>query len=92
MYVNLLLVPVCPEDPFSDCITFDLTIDDITYETRATVLEGGQRLLLSETGMNSLIDALLAEQAIHIQVGMHSCNVNPHGFGQAYEAVMRRSM
>ncbi len=92
MYVNLLLVPVCPEDPFSDWIIFDLTIDGITHETRATVLEGGQRLLLNETNMNTLIEALLAEQTIHIHVSMHSADINPSGFAQAYETVLRAPM
>ena len=92
MYVNLLLVPVCPEDPCSDCMDFDITIEGIRYAGRACVLEGGQRLLLDEASMNRVIDALLAEECVQLRVGMHFAEVTPNCFGRSYEAVMRFSL
>lgn len=88
MYLNLLLVPVCPEELFSDCLAFDVTIDGIPLRAHATVLEGGQRLLLDEQTMNRFIEAFLLAQTIHIRVGMHSGDVCSEGFKNAYEAIM----
>ncbi len=90
MYVNLLLLPLCPDEASSGYFTFDLTIDGLPYQAKATILAGGQRLLFDEASMNQLINAFLADKAVYIQAGMHGTEVCPHGFAQAYNAIMTK--
>ncbi len=92
MYLNLLMLPMCPEDLYSDCINFDVTIDSVLYQAKATVLEGGQRLLLDQPSMNRLIDAWLARQTVHINAGLHAGDISPTQFARCYEAIMQFPM
>lgn len=89
MYVNLLSFQVkpCQEDPTLTAIKiqFEDEEPEILYPS---VLQGGQRLLLSGGDADRLIQALLEGTSFLIIVGRNRLEVIPDNFSEAYEALL----
>jgi hypothetical protein len=84
MYVNTLLLPFPCGSHDSEKVHLNYLIDNIWYTTETDRLQGGQRLLLSETSTQQIIEALLESKSIQMIVGRYDVVIVSTRFPQLY--------
>lgn len=61
------------------------------YICKGTLLEGGQKILLSEHDTLKLIDLLKESKELFIETGGFKCHVDSSGFKSKYNSLLRAS-
>lgn len=79
VYLNVYGCPLY-YDPNNKQIAVQLTVDNETSMIEAVVLDGGQRVLLSEAGRELILLALLENKILDIQLQHYKASIDPFGF------------
>lgn len=89
MYLNLFLCPLQNGSGEQVAIKYGVT-DSIEKESHAYLLEGGQRLLVSEKAACEIISFLLEGQTIFLEVGAYRMTLPPSNFPFVWEKLIRQ--
>lgn len=89
MYVNLLFLraPSWPEDPTRTTLTIQFEEQE-PWIIHPYLLEGGQRMLLSEDIADFLIQSLCDGHSFNIQIGRSQIHVVPNQFIKLYKELL----
>jgi len=88
LYLNLLVVPVCPDA--SGKFEFHYEIDGNNYTAAASVMRGGQRLLVDEESADMIINTFLNGQAVTFKFSMYNQTITSDKFLPCYQKLQSR--
>lgn len=80
--INVYAIPLKPESDGKTKVT--LTLDGTSTSYTATVLEGGQRIVLPSDAEQKLINALFQKKPLVLATGRYSTEVNYEGFEEPF--------
>jgi hypothetical protein len=81
MYVNTFSRPLAAcSGPFP----LSVTVDNISTTFSAELLQGGQRLLLSDEARDYIVSALLQQQCVTLTVGPYQATFSPTRFAKYF--------
>lgn len=93
MYLNILFLKAlpCSEDFTRTKVTIDFTEEE-TFYIYPQILEGGQRLLISQEDSDYLIQALVEDRSFTIKIGRYQTTIVPAAFSKVYKELMNLSI
>jgi len=86
LYLNIHGFPLA----CGDIQTVEAITRGQTLTIQAYLFEGGQRLLLEETGAQAIIQALYEGQTVTIRVGNYSKEFEPDNFPELYSDILEQ--
>ncbi len=84
MYINVFsleIAPVILDPPQAELV---ITIEESEYKYLADILQGGQRLLLTDEARDLIIDTLQSNQIVILKAGRYKAAIQPENFSSLY--------
>lgn len=89
MYINIYSVKIAPDCEYPEYAKLSVVIDGQKYEMYARLLEGNQRILLSDDDAEKIICALMNGFDVEISVGRYCSVIPANGFSETYSRLKR---
>lgn len=89
MHLNVHSLPLIALPDMPGRVLINVTIDDTSFEELAFLMQGGQRMLLTQETCETLIEALLCNKAIELRVGRYKSVLVPADFQIAFNKLCK---